>query len=163
MSTSATRTPLPRAPPPGTATRDGHPLDAANSRRHPRLLATPRAMAHLRQPHVRLRCPSRGDRPLAGHATSRISALVYRHQLRPIMEKGAQALGQLAQTEARMVAVLDDLGLTELMTIAGLTVTGAAAILAETGDPNRFATPRSLVNDRSRTITLARTCPRRRA
>ena len=29
-------------------------------------------------------------------------------------------------------------------TIAGLTVTGAAAILAETGDPARFATPRAL-------------------
>jgi len=53
---------------------------------------------------------------------------------------------RLAQTEARMVAVLDDLGLTGLVTsIAGLTPVGAAAILAETGDPNRFATPRSLV------------------
>jgi transposase len=42
--------------------------------------------------------------------------------------------------------VLDDLGMTELVTtIAGLTAVGAAAILAETGDPNRFATPRSLV------------------
>jgi transposase len=39
-----------------------------------------------------------------------------------------------------MVAVLDHLGLTELvMTIAGLTPVAAAAILAETGDPNRFA------------------------
>jgi len=45
-----------------------------------------------------------------------------------------------------MVALLDDLGLTELVTtIAGLTPVGAAAILAETGDPNRFATSRSLV------------------
>jgi transposase len=53
---------------------------------------------------------------------------------------------RLAQIEARMVTVLDDLGLTELVTsIAGLTPVGAAAILAETGDPNRFATPRSLV------------------
>jgi len=44
-----------------------------------------------------------------------------------------------------MAAVLDDLGLTELVTtIDGLTVTGAAAILAETGDPARFATPRAL-------------------
>jgi transposase len=55
-------------------------------------------------------------------------------------------LDRLAAVEARMVAVLDDLGLTELVTtIAGLTAVGAAAILAETGDPNRFATPRSLV------------------
>jgi transposase len=45
-----------------------------------------------------------------------------------------------------MVAVLDDLQLTGLVTtIAGLTPAGAAAILAETGDPARFASPRSLV------------------
>ena len=54
--------------------------------------------------------------------------------------------GRLAATEARMVAVLDELELTGLVTtIAGLTAVGAAAILAETGDPARFATPRSLV------------------
>ena len=53
---------------------------------------------------------------------------------------------RLADVETRMVAVLDDLGLTGLVTtIAGLTPVGAAAILAETGDPARFATPRSLV------------------
>ena len=54
--------------------------------------------------------------------------------------------GRIRQTEARMTGVLDELGLTELVTtIAGLTAVGAAAILAETGDPARFATPRSLV------------------
>ena len=53
---------------------------------------------------------------------------------------------RLADTETRMVAVLDELGLTGLVTtIAGLTAAGAAAILAETGAPARFATPRSLV------------------
>ena len=53
---------------------------------------------------------------------------------------------RLAGTEATMVTVLDDLGLRALVTtIAGLTAAGAAAILAETGDPARFATPRSLV------------------
>jgi transposase len=53
---------------------------------------------------------------------------------------------RLADVEARMVAVLDDLSLTGLVTtIAGLTPVGAAAILAETGDPARFASPRSLV------------------
>jgi transposase len=52
---------------------------------------------------------------------------------------------RLAEVEARMVAVLDDLQLTGLITtIAGLTPVGAA-ILAETGDPARFASPRSLV------------------
>ena len=45
-----------------------------------------------------------------------------------------------------MTAVLDELELTELVTsITGLSAVGAAAILAETGDPNRFATARALV------------------
>ena len=69
------------------------------------------------------------------------------------LERAHLALGdwrdtcaRLAGAEARMVAVLDDLGLTALVTtIAGLTPAGAAAILAETGDPARFATPRALV------------------
>ncbi len=53
---------------------------------------------------------------------------------------------RLADTEQRMVTVLAELGLTELVaTIDGLTPVGAAAILAETGDPARFASPRSLV------------------
>ena len=69
------------------------------------------------------------------------------------LERAHLALGdwrgtraRLADTEARMVTVLGDLGLTALVTtIAGLTPVGAAAILAETGDPGRFATPRALV------------------
>jgi len=69
------------------------------------------------------------------------------------LERGCLAMAdwhdtreRLADVEARMVAVLDELGLTGLVTtIAGLTPVGAAAILAETGDPARFATPRSLV------------------
>ena len=53
--------------------------------------------------------------------------------------------GRLADAGARMAGVLDDLQLTGLVTsIAGLTPVGAAAILAETGDPARFASPRSL-------------------
>jgi transposase len=49
------------------------------------------------------------------------------------------ALEQLADVEARMVEVLDALELSELVTtIDGLSVIGAAAILAETGDPARF-------------------------
>ena len=52
---------------------------------------------------------------------------------------------RLVTAEARMVTVLDDLGLTGLVTsIGGLTPVGAAAILAESGDPARFATPRSV-------------------
>jgi hypothetical protein len=45
-----------------------------------------------------------------------------------------------------MTAVLDDLGLTALVTsIPGLSAAGAAGILAETGDPRRFPTARALV------------------
>jgi transposase len=53
---------------------------------------------------------------------------------------------RLRDTETRMTAVMDELRLTELVTsITGLSVIGAAAILAETGDPNRFASARALV------------------
>jgi len=53
---------------------------------------------------------------------------------------------RLRDTEQRMTNVLDQLRLTELVTsIIGLSAIGAAAILAETGDPNRFATARALV------------------
>jgi transposase len=80
------------------------------------------------------------------------------------LERAHLALGdwrdiraRLADTEARMGAVMDELGLADLVTtIAGLTVTGAAAILAETGDPARFATPRALVKH-------AGLCPRENA
>ena len=53
---------------------------------------------------------------------------------------------RISQTEQRMTAVVDELGLTALVTsITGLSAVGAAAILAETGDPRRFATGRALV------------------
>jgi transposase len=53
---------------------------------------------------------------------------------------------RLAEVETRMVAVLDSLQLTELVTsIPGISAVGAAAILAETGDPARFDSPRALV------------------
>jgi transposase len=45
-----------------------------------------------------------------------------------------------------MIAVLDELGLTELVTsIDGISAIGAAAILAQTGDPRRFTTARVVV------------------
>jgi transposase len=54
--------------------------------------------------------------------------------------------GRLAETEQRKTGVLDELGLTALVTsIIGISPVGAAAILAETGDPRRFATARALV------------------
>jgi transposase len=53
---------------------------------------------------------------------------------------------RLAEAEARMTGVLDELGLTELVTsITGISAVGAAAILAQSGDPRRFATARALV------------------
>jgi transposase len=53
---------------------------------------------------------------------------------------------RLLDTETRMTTMLDELRLTELATsITGLSTIGAAAILAETGDPNRFDTARALV------------------
>jgi transposase len=63
-----------------------------------------------------------------------------------LLEDWQHAKDRLAGTEQRMAAVLDELGLTALVTsITGLSAVGAAAILAETGDPRRFATVRALV------------------
>jgi transposase len=56
------------------------------------------------------------------------------------------AADKLADTETRMESVLDELHLTELATsIPGISAVGAAAILAETGDPHRFTTARAMV------------------
>jgi transposase len=53
---------------------------------------------------------------------------------------------QLKAVEADMAAVLaGELGLARLAGIPGLTLTGAAVILAETGDPARFQTSSSMV------------------
>ena len=52
---------------------------------------------------------------------------------------------QLRAVEAEMVAVLAELGLSRLGDIPGLTAAGAAAILAETGDPRRYDSSSSLV------------------
>ncbi len=52
---------------------------------------------------------------------------------------------QLRQAEGDMAAVLGELGLSRLGDIPGLSATGAAAILAETGDPRRYDSSSSLV------------------
>jgi hypothetical protein len=39
--------------------------------------------------------PSRKSPRLAGHANSRTTELVYRHQLKPVIETGADAMDQL--------------------------------------------------------------------
>ena len=62
-----------------------------------------------------------------------------------LLEDWQHARERLAGTGQRMTSVLDELGLTGLVTsITGLSAVGAAAILAETGDPRRFATARAL-------------------
>jgi transposase len=57
-----------------------------------------------------------------------------------------QTRERLTHTDTRMLAVLDELDLTDLVTsITGLSAVGAATILAQTGDLNRFATARAVV------------------
>lgn len=63
----------------------------------------------------------------------------------------------IAEVEAHMVAILDELEITQYVTsIPGISAVGAAAILAETGDPTRFDSPRALVKH-------AGLCPRENA
>jgi transposase len=63
-----------------------------------------------------------------------------------LMADRAHNQQRMGETEHRMLAVLDELDLTDLVTsMTGLSAVGAAAILAETGDPRRFATARALV------------------
>jgi transposase len=78
-----------------------------------------------------------------GVAAQRRGALERVHLL---MADWRSLLARLADTEGRMTAVLDELGLTGLVTsIDGLSAAGAAVILAETGDLSRFASARSVV------------------
>jgi transposase len=52
----------------------------------------------------------------------------------------------IAEVETRMVAILDELELTDLLTsIDGLSAVGAATILAETGDLTRYRSARAVV------------------
>ena len=63
-----------------------------------------------------------------------------------LLEDWQHAKDRLAGTEQRMTAILGELGLTGLVTsMTGLSAVGAAAILAETGDPHRFASARAVV------------------
>jgi transposase len=71
---------------------------------------------------------------------------------RGLLRRVADELGDLARTRAQlravaadMVLVLGELGLSRLGDIPGLTAVGAAAILAEAGDPRRYDSSSSLV------------------
>jgi transposase len=65
---------------------------------------------------------------------------------RYVLADWRSAKARLAEVESRMVTVLDQLGLTEFVTsIPGLSAVGAAAMLADTGDPTRFDSPRAVV------------------
>ena len=71
---------------------------------------------------------------------------------RALLRRVADELGDLQRTraqlravEADMVTVLAELGLARLGDIPRLTAVGAAAILAETGDPRRYDSSSSLV------------------
>ena len=77
---------------------------------------------------------------------------VVRGHRRGLLRRVAAELGDLQrartqrqETEAAMTAALGDLSLARLGDIPGLTATGAAAILAETGDPKRYDTSSSVV------------------
>lgn len=89
-------------------------------------------------------------RNLFAALTDTAGVLAHRHgaleRVQLLLEDWEDNQRKLTDTEARMVRVLDELELTELVTsITGISAVGAAAILAETGDPTRFATARALV------------------
>jgi len=104
-------------------------LVVAGGRRRPCLRIVRRLFAALSDP--------------AGVITHRPGAL---ERVALLLQDWQHAQGRQADTETRMLAVLEELELTDLVTsITGLSAIGAAAILAETGDPRRFATARALV------------------
>jgi transposase len=78
-----------------------------------------------------------------GVAAQRPGALERLHLL---LEDWRALRARLADTGKRMVTVLEELGLAELAaSIDGVSALSAAVILAETGDPGRFASGRAVV------------------
>jgi integrase len=86
-------------------TKTGEPLDAANVRREFRTacktagIGTTWTPRELRHSFVSLMSdsgvPVEEIAPLVGHANSRTTETVYRHQLKPIMTSGAEAMDRL--------------------------------------------------------------------
>jgi transposase len=92
--------------------------------------------------------------PICGrvHAALTDTADAVTWSRRGLFRRCADELGDLQRTraqlravEADMAAVLGELGLSRLAGIPGLTAVGAAAILAEAGDPRRYDSSSSLV------------------
>ena len=87
------------------STTTGTPLDPANVRRAfrrhrrgwdgPDVLDTERAAAQLRIAAVQLRMPIEDIAHLVGHANTRVTELVYRKELRPVLTRGAVAMDAL--------------------------------------------------------------------
>ena len=84
-------------------------------------------------------------------ALASTEGVVVSHRRALLLRRSADELGDLRRTraqlravEADMAAVLGELGLSRLADIPGLTAVGAAAILAETGDPRRYDSSSSL-------------------
>ncbi|MGI4895986.1 MAG: IS110 family transposase, partial [Janthinobacterium lividum] len=81
------------------------------------------------------------------------SSVGVREHRRGALERAAFVIDDLhhdrarcSEVEERILAVIDELGLRELVTsIPGLTALGAAMILAETGDLHRFTSARAVV------------------
>jgi transposase len=79
----------------------------------------------------------------AGVAAQRPGAL---ERVGLLLSDWCRAVAMQTDVEARMLATLDALGLTELVSsIPGISTVGAAMILAETGDLSRFASGRAVV------------------
>jgi len=107
---------------------------------------------------VRSAVPSWGGKKGWGPICARIFAAltstegVVVSSRRGLLRRVADELGDLQRTRAQlravetdMAAVLGELGLSRLADIPALTAVGAAAILAETGDPRRYDSSSSLV------------------
>jgi hypothetical protein len=107
---------------------------------------------------VRAAVPGWGGKRALRRITGRVFAAltdtegVVAWSRRGLLRRVADELGDLARTraqlravEADMVMVLGELGLSRLGDIPGLSAVGAAAILAETGDPYRYDSSSSLV------------------
>lgn len=90
---------------------------------------------------------------LSAAAQPSLAALGVEDQRAGALERAAFCLadlvrlrGELADVEDRICALTDELGLSHLIgSIPGISVLGAALILAETGDPTRFGSARALV------------------